>query len=86
MCRFPGITVAFAITGGTGSISPQSITSNALGEATVRWTLGKDVGAQQASVTALNLGPVILTATAIPLSCRPRIRISDQDLCPPETR
>lgn len=62
----PGITVAFAITGGTGSISPQSIVTNALGEATVRWTLGNVVGAQQASVTALNLGPVILTATAVP--------------------
>lgn len=62
----PGITVAFAITGGTGSISPQSIVTNALGEATVRWTLGNTVGAQQASVTALNLGPVLLTATAVP--------------------
>ncbi|MEO7361377.1 MAG: Ig-like domain-containing protein [Gemmatimonadaceae bacterium] len=62
----PGITVAFAITGGTGSISPQSVMTNALGEATVRWTLGNAVGAQQASVTALNLGPIILTATAVP--------------------
>lgn len=62
----PGITVAFAITGGTGSISPQSVVTNSVGEATARWTLGKDVGAQQASVTAASLGPVILSATAVP--------------------
>ncbi|MEP6780059.1 MAG: Ig-like domain-containing protein, partial [Gemmatimonadaceae bacterium] len=62
----PGVTVAFAITGGTGSISPQSIVTNALGEATARWTLGLGQGAQQASVTAFSLGPIFLTATATP--------------------
>ena len=62
----PGVTVAFAITGGTGSITPQSIITNALGEATARWTLGTQAGSQQASVTAFNLGPIFLTATATP--------------------
>lgn len=62
----PGVTVAFSITGGTGSISPQSVVTNALGEATARWTLGNQAGAQQAQVTAFNLGPVIITATATP--------------------
>lgn len=62
----PGVTVAFSITGGTGSMSPQSVVTNALGEATVRWTLGNVAGPQQASVSALNLGPIILTATAVP--------------------
>ncbi len=62
----PNVTVAFAITGGTGSITPQSIVTNALGEATARWTLGTQAGAQQASVTAFSLGPIFLTATATP--------------------
>lgn len=62
----PGVTVAFSITGGTGSISPASVVTNALGEATVRWTLGAQAGSQQAQVSALNLGPVIITATATP--------------------
>ena len=62
----PGVTVAFSITGGTGSITPQSIVTNALGEATARWTLGNQVGGQQAQVTALNLGPIILSATSVP--------------------
>jgi hypothetical protein len=62
----PGITVAFSITGGTGSITPQSIVTNASGEATARWTLGAQAGVQQASVTALNLGPIALSATATP--------------------
>lgn len=62
----PGMTVSFSITGGTGSITPQSVVTNALGEATARWTLGNQVGAQQAQVTALNLGPIILSATSVP--------------------
>ncbi|MEO7997124.1 MAG: Ig-like domain-containing protein [Gemmatimonadaceae bacterium] len=62
----PGVTVAFSITGGTGSISPQSVVTNSLGEATARWTLGNTAGAQQAQVTAGTLGPVILLATATP--------------------
>jgi hypothetical protein len=62
----PGVTVAFSITGGTGSISPQSVVTNALGEATARWTLGAQAGSQQASVSAFSLGPVIISATATP--------------------
>lgn len=62
----PGVTVAFSITGGTGAITPQSVVTNALGEATARWTLGNQAGAQQAQVTAMNLGPIILSATAVP--------------------
>ena len=62
----PGVTVAFAITGGTGSITPQSIVTNSLGEATARWTLGAQTGAQTATVSAFNLGPVIISATATP--------------------
>ncbi len=60
----PGVTVAMAITGGGGQISPQSAVTNALGEVTVRWTLGPQTGTQSATVTAGNLGPIPLTATA----------------------
>ena len=38
----PNQTVALAVTSGGGSISPQSAVTNALGEVTVRWTLGPD--------------------------------------------
>lgn len=62
----PGVTVAFSITGGTGSITPASVVTNALGEATARWTLGAQAGTQTAQVTALNLGPVSLSALATP--------------------
>ncbi len=60
----PGVTVAMAITGGGGQISPQSAVTNALGEVTVRWTLGPQLGAQSATATAGGLGPIPLGATA----------------------
>jgi len=60
----PGVTVAFAVTSGAGQISPQSIVTNATGEATVRWTLGPQIGAQAATVSAGSLGPIPITATA----------------------
>jgi len=59
----PGITVAFSITSGGGSISPQSAVTNALGEVSVRWTLGSQVGPQSASITAGSLGPITVNAT-----------------------
>ncbi len=61
----PGVTVALAITGGGGQVSPQSAVTNALGEVSVRWTLGPQVGMQTATVTAGTLGPVPLSATAM---------------------
>lgn len=60
----PNQTVALAVTSGGGSISPQSAVTNALGEVTVRWTLGPQTGLQQATVTAGSLGPIPLTAVA----------------------
>ena len=59
----PGQTVAISITGGGGSITPQSSVTNALGEVTVRWTLGLQPGPQSASITAGSLGPVTVNAT-----------------------
>ncbi len=60
----PNQTVALSVTSGGGSISPQSAVTNALGEVTVRWTLGPVSGLQQASVMAGVLGPIPITAVA----------------------
>ncbi len=60
----PNQTVALAVTSGGGSISPQSVVTNALGEVTVRWTLGASVGQQSATVTAGSLGPIPINAVA----------------------
>ena len=60
----PGMTIAMAIIAGGGSITPQSAVTNALGEVTVRWTLGSQAGLQNATVTAGTLGPVLINATA----------------------
>ena len=62
----PGQTVALAVTSGGGSISPQSAVTNALGEVSVRWTLGPTSGVQSATATAGALGPIPLTAVANP--------------------
>lgn len=60
----PNQTVAFAITAGGGSLSPQSAVTNALGEVTVRWTLGPSAGLQTATATAGAIGPVMVSAVA----------------------
>jgi hypothetical protein len=60
----PGQTVAFSITGGGGSLSPQSAVTNALGEVTIRWTLGPQAGLQVATATAGSVGPLTIYATA----------------------
>ena len=58
----PGVTVSFALSG--GSVTPASVVTNALGEATVRWTLGSIAGAQSAQASALALPAVTINATA----------------------
>ena len=60
----PGQTIGLAITGGGGSLSPVSAVTNALGEVTVRWTLGPQLGLQTATATAGALGPLAITAIA----------------------
>ncbi len=57
----PGVTVSFALSG--GAVSPASIVTNALGEASVRWTLGP-AGQHTAEVSALSLTPIVIRATA----------------------
>lgn len=60
----PNQTVAFSITSGGGSLSPQSAVTNALGEVTVRWTLGPTAGQQVAMATTGSISPVIVSAVA----------------------
>jgi hypothetical protein len=60
------VNVTFQITGGGGAITPQSILTNAQGEATARWTVGPVAGINTAAVRAASLDAVTLTATATP--------------------
>jgi hypothetical protein len=60
------INVSFQVTGGGGAIAPQSILTNASGEATVRWTMGPVPGTNTASVRASTIEPVTITATGTP--------------------
>jgi adhesin/invasin len=59
----PGVTVGMTVTAGGGSITPASAVTNANGEVTVRWTLGNQQGLQNVQASALNLAPIILSAT-----------------------
>ena len=60
----PGQTVALAITAGGGSLSPQSAVTNAVGEVTIRWTLGPQSGLQMATASAGAVGPITISAIA----------------------
>ena len=60
------VNVTFQITGGGGAISPQSVMTNAFGEATAKWTMGPVAGANTATVRAATIDAVRLTATATP--------------------
>jgi adhesin/invasin len=59
----PGVPITLQVTSGGGSLNPASAVTNASGEVTVRWTLGNQVGLQNVQASALNLSPIILTAT-----------------------
>jgi hypothetical protein len=63
-----GVTVSWAVTGGGGSISPGSSTTNGSGEASATRTLGTTAGSQTAAATVSGLSgsPVSFTATAEP--------------------
>jgi hypothetical protein len=60
------VNVTFQITSGGGAISPQSILTNASGEATVKWTMGPLAGTNTALVRASTIDPVTITATGTP--------------------
>ncbi|HEY9229080.1 MAG TPA: hypothetical protein VIP11_20685 [Gemmatimonadaceae bacterium] len=60
-----GVTVGFQVLTGGGAMAPLTVVTNALGEASTKWTLGS-VGANTALVTSGSLAPVNLIATATP--------------------
>jgi len=60
----PGVPVSFAVTGGGGSLTGGSPSTNASGIATVgSWTLGPSVGSNTLSATVTGLAPAGFTAT-----------------------
>ncbi len=60
-----GVTVSFSVTGGGGSATATTATSDATGVAAVgSWTLGSVVGANTLTATAVGMTPLSLTATA----------------------
>ena len=61
-----GVPVAFQVSSGGGAITPQTILTNALGEATAKWTLGSVAGQNTATVSTAALLPVVLSATGTP--------------------
>ena len=65
-----GQTVSFVAVSGGGSISPTSASTDSNGDAQAIWTLGADLGANTAEVSADGLtgSPVTFTATAATLS------------------
>ncbi|MGH8542102.1 MAG: S8 family serine peptidase [Gammaproteobacteria bacterium] len=65
-----GVVVSWALTGGGGSLSASTSTTDANGRASVTWTLGTVAGTNNntatASVTGLAGSPVTFTASATP--------------------
>jgi len=60
-----GVTVGFQVLSGGGGMTPATVVTNALGEASTKWTMGA-AGAQTASASAGSLTPVSISATATP--------------------
>ncbi len=58
-----GVTVAWAVTAGGGSVSRASTVTDATGVAQVTWTLGNATGTGTVSATAAALAPVTFSAT-----------------------
>jgi len=58
----PGVTVNFAVTGGSGSVSPASAATDTSGHASTSLTLGSGGGVTTVTATAPNVGSVSFTA------------------------
>ena len=58
--------LALQVTAGGGSFAPQTVLTNATGEAIVTWTLGLIAGVNTASIRVWTLDPVTITATGTP--------------------
>lgn len=62
----PGVSVAFAVTSGGGSVSPAAVTTNSSGVATLSsWTLGSSAGTNTVSATVTGVAPVTFIATGV---------------------
>ncbi len=61
-----GVVVNFRITAGGGALSLQSVTTNALGEVAVKWTMGAVQGPNTLVASTGELAGVTVTATALP--------------------
>lgn len=59
-----GVTVTFAVTAGTGSVSPASAVTNANGNASTTLTLGTSGGTTIVTATAVSIGSVAFTEIA----------------------
>lgn len=60
----PGVTVAFVITSGDGTLSSASAVTGSNGEASITWTLGTTFGTKSMTATVQGLPPVTFTANA----------------------
>jgi acetyl esterase/lipase len=61
-----GVVVAFAASGGSGSLAPATALTDETGEASAVWTLGTRAGAMSADAAVQGLLPAAVTATAVP--------------------
>ena len=62
---FAGASVTFSVTGGGGTLSAATATTDANGHATTKLTLGSEAGTNTVTATVEGLDPVTFTATAI---------------------
>ena len=61
-----GVSVAFGVTSGGGSVSPTSSVSNAQGRVRVQWTLGPEFADQSIEATSAEIEPLAVQATMSP--------------------
>jgi hypothetical protein len=76
-----GVTVAFAVASGGGTVGSPSVVTGVSGQAQTTWTLGASFGAQ--SVTASVIGvaaPATFTATGMPATGPARVEAFTPDL------
>lgn len=71
----PGAAVAFAVVDGDGTLSAEHATTDALGAARVRWTLGPRTGAQRIRASLLGARPAEALVAA---AARPQLLVSRQ--------
>ena len=77
----PGVTVAFTVVTGGGSLSSASVVTSSgatPGRAAVRWTVGP-VGAQQLKIAVGGLPDLTVNATSIPTGGPPVLFIAQED-------